>query len=422
MREYAADWEALKATDPEVADAVAGELERERTTLRLIASENYASPAVLAAVGSSLSDKYAEGYPGRRYYGGCRYVDVVEQLAIDRAKELFGAEHANVQPHAGATANMAVFGAFLQPKDPASKVLGMVLAHGGHLTHGSPVNVSGMWFNFVGYEVDRETEQLDMDRTRDQAVRERPRIILAGYTAYPRTIDFAAFRQIADEVGALLWVDASHFIGLVAGGAFPNPVPHADVVTFTTHKALRGPRGAMIVCKEEHAKAIDKAVFPMMQGGPLENLIAAKAVALREATTPEFADYAARTVRSARALAEGLADGGIRIVSGGTDSHLVLADLRPLSIGGAEAEAACEGVGIALNKNAIPFDLSPPAKPSGIRVGTPGPATLGMDEPEMKEVAGILGEVLRGPDDERVRSACRARVSDLVARFPVYAG
>src|SRR5437867_4778183 len=422
MRGYAADWESLKTTDPEVAHAIAGELERERTTLRLIASENYASPAVLAAVGSTLNNKYAEGYPGRRYYGGCRYVDVVEQLAIDRAKELFGAEHANVQPHAGATANMAVFGAFLEPKDPNSKVLGMVLAHGGHLTHGSPVNVSGMWFNFVGYEVDRDTEQLDMDRIRDLAKEHRPRILLTGYTAYPRTIDFAAFRQIADEVGALLWVDASHFIGLVAGGAFPNPVPHADVVTFTTHKTLRGPRGAIIVCREEHAKAIDRAVFPMMQGGPLENLIAAKAVALREATTPEFADYAARTVRSARALAEGLADEGIRIVSGGTDSHLVLADLRPISIGGAEAEAASEGIGIALNKNAIPFDPSPPARPSGIRVGTPGPATLGMDEPEMKEVAGILGEVLRRPDDERVRSACRARVSDLVARFPVYAG
>ena len=267
MREYAADWESLKATDPEVADAIAGELERERTTLRLIASENYASPAVLAAVGSTLSDKYAEGYPGRRYYGGCRYVDVVEQLAIDRAKELFGAEHANVQPHAGATANMAVFGAFLEPRDPASTVLGMKLAHGGHLTHGSPVNVSGMWFNFIGYEVDHETEQLDMDRIRDQALAERPRVILAGYTAYSRTIDFEAFRRIADEVGALFWVDASHFIGLVAGGAFPSPVPYADVVTFTTHKALRGPRGAMILCREEHAKAIDKAVFPMMQGG-----------------------------------------------------------------------------------------------------------------------------------------------------------
>src|SRR5512132_2311292 len=422
MREYAADWDALKAADPEVADAIANELQRERTNLRLIASENYTSPAVLAALGSTMTNKYAEGYPGRRYYGGCEFVDVTEQLAIDRAKELFGAEHANVQPHAGAQANMAVFGAFLEPNNPEDKVLGMELAHGGHLTHGSPVNVSGMWFHFVGYRVDRVTEQLDMDHVRELAKEQRPKIILAGYTAYAREIDFAAFREIADEVGALLWVDASHFIGLVAGGAYPSPVPHADVVTFTTHKALRGPRGAMILCKEEHAKAIDKAVFPMMQGGPLENLIAAKAVALREATTPEFAEYAARTVRSARALAEGMAAEGLRIVSGGSDSHLVLADLRPLSIGGAEAEAASEGIGVALNKNAIPFDPSPPAKPSGIRVGTPGPATLGMDEPEMKEVAGILGEVLRRPDDERVRSACRARVSDLVQRFPAYPG
>jgi glycine hydroxymethyltransferase len=420
MREYAADWEALKATDPEVADAVAGELERERTTLRLIASENYASPAVLAAVGSTLNNKYAEGYPGRRYYGGCRYVDVVEQLAIDRAKELFGAEHANVQPHAGATANMAVFGAFLQPRDPGSKVLGMVLAHGGHLTHGSPVNVSGMWFNFVGYEVDRETEQLDMDRIRDQALRERPRIILAGYTAYPRTIDFAAFRKIADEVGALFWVDASHFIGLVAGGAFPNPVPHADVVTFTTHKALRGPRGAMILCTQEHAKAIDKAVFPMMQGGPIENNIAGKAVALKEAMTPEFRDYAERIVRDARALAAGLADEGLRLVSGGTDSHLALVDVRPVGVDGKTAETLCDEVGITLNKNQIPYDPNPPSSPSGIRVGTPACATLGMDEPEMGEVAAIIGDVVRHPDDAGTKEKARARVRDLMQRFPLY--
>jgi glycine hydroxymethyltransferase len=414
-REYAADWEALKATDPEVADAIAGELERERTQLRLIASENYASPAVLAAIGSTMNNKYAEGYPGRRYYGGCEFVDVTEQLAIDRAKQLFGADHANVQPHAGAQANMAVFGAFLTPKDPSEKVLGMVLAHGGHLTHGSPVNVSGMWFNFVGYEVDRETEQLDMDRIRDLA-----KIVLAGFTAYPREIDFAAFRSIADEVGALLWVDASHFIGLVAGGAYPSPVPHADVVTFTTHKALRGPRGAMIVCREEHAKAIDKAVFPMMQGGPLEHCIAGKAVALKEASTPEFRDYAERTVRDARALAAGLTDEGLRIVSGGTDSHLLLADLRPLGIDGKVAEAACDEVGIALNKNQIPFDPNPPSTPSGIRVGTPGPSTLGMDEPEMREIASIMADVLKGSDDAGVKDKARGRVRDLMQRFPVY--
>ncbi|MGH2530621.1 MAG: serine hydroxymethyltransferase [Actinomycetota bacterium] len=420
-QEYAADWEALRRNDPEVAEAITGELHRERTTLRLIASENYASPAVLAALGSTMNNKYAEGYPGRRYYGGCRFVDVTEQLAIDRAKELFGADHANVQPHAGAQANLAVMGAFLRPFSE-QKVLGLVLAHGGHLTHGSPVNVSGMWFNFVGYEVDRDTERLDMDRVRDLAKEHRPDIVLAGFTAYPRVIDFAAFRQIADEVGALLWVDASHFIGLVAGGAYPSPVPHADVVTFTTHKTLRGPRGAVIVCRQEHARAIDKAVFPMMQGGPLEHVIAAKAVALREAMGPDFAEYAARTVRSARALAEGLADEGLRIVSGGTDSHLVLADLRPLGIGGKDAEALSDEVGIAVNKNGIPFDPMPPLNPSGIRVGTPGPATLGMDEPEMKEVAGVIGEVLRNPADDRVKAACRGRVQDLVGRFPVYPG
>ncbi len=420
MREYPADWEALKAADPEVAQAISNELQRERTSLRLIASENYASPAVLAAVGSVMNDKYAEGYPGRRYYGGCEFVDVTEQLAIDRAKSLFGAEHANVQPHAGAQANLAVFGAFLTPRDADEKVLGMKLAHGGHLTHGSPVNVSGMWFNFIGYEVDRTTEQLDMDRVRDLALAERPKIILAGYTAYPRDIDFAAFRAIADEVEALLWVDASHFIGLVAGGAYPNPVPHADVVTFTTHKALRGPRGAIILCRQEHAKSIDKAVFPMMQGGPLEHCIAGKAVALQEASTPAFKEYAERTVRDARALAAGLADEGLRIVSGGTDSHLVLADLRPLGIDGKTAEAVSDEVGIALNKNQIPYDPNPPSSPSGIRVGTPGPSTLGMDEAEMGEIAGILGEVLRHSGDAGIKDKARRQVRDLMQRFPLY--
>jgi glycine hydroxymethyltransferase len=296
----------------------------------------------------------------------------------------------------------------------------MELAHGGHLTHGSPVNVSGMWFRFIGYQVDRETEQLDMDRVRDLAKEHRPRIILAGYTAYPREIDFAAFRGIADEVGALLWVDASHFIGLVAGDAYPSPVPHADVVTFTTHKALRGPRGAMIVCKEEHAKAIDKAVFPMMQGGPLEHVIAAKAVALKEAMQPAFKEYAQRVVRDARALAAGLADEGFRVISGGTDSHLILADVRPLGTDGKAAEAASDGVGIALNENQIPFDPNPPGSPSGIRVGTPGPATLGMDEPEMAEIASILGDVVKVPSDPGAQGKGRQRVHDLMQRFPVY--
>jgi glycine hydroxymethyltransferase len=420
MREYVADWDALKRTDPEVAEAIAGELERERTTLRLIASENYASPAVLAAVGSSMNNKYAEGYPGRRYYGGCEFVDVTEQLAIDRAKELFGAEHANVQPHAGAQANLAVFGAFLEPQNAEHKVLGMVLAHGGHLTHGSPVNVSGRWFNFVGYEVDRETEMLDMDRVRDLAKAERPRIILSGYTAYAREIDFAAFREIADEVGALLWVDASHFIGLVAGGAFPNPVPHADVVTFTTHKALRGPRGAVIVCKQEHAKAIDKAVFPMMQGGPLEHCIAGKAVCFKEAMAPEFKEYAHRVVSNARTLAGALADEGVRIVSGGTDSHLMLADVRSVGTDGKQAEGVSDEVGITLNKNQIPYDPNPPTAPSGIRVGTPGPTTLGMGDPEMREIGSILGDVLKTPGDDGVKDKARARVRELTKAFPLY--
>jgi glycine hydroxymethyltransferase len=409
----------LAEVDPEIAQVLDRELARQQGTLEMIASENFVPQAVLDATGSVLTNKYAEGYPGRRYYGGCEEVDVAEQLAIDRAKELFGAEHANVQPHSGASANLAVFGAFLEPKSN-DKVLGMVLAHGGHLTHGSPVNVSGMWFNFVGYEVDRDTEQLDMDAIREMALAERPKIILAGYTAYPRAIDFAAFRSIADEVGALFWVDASHFIGLVAGGAYPSPVPHADVVSFTTHKALRGPRGAMIVCRAEHAKAIDKAVFPMMQGGPLEHVIAAKAVALKEAMGDDFRAYAERTVRDARALASSLASEGLRIVSGGTDSHLILADTRPVNIDGKGAERVAEEIGIALNKNQIPFDPNPPSTPSGIRVGTPGPSTLGMDEPEMAEIASILGDALKSPDDEGVKDKARGRVRDLMQRFPLY--
>jgi glycine hydroxymethyltransferase len=417
MKDWAADWEALKAADPEVAEALVGELERERGTIRLIASENFTSPAVLAALASTMNNKYAEGLPGRRYYGGCRYVDVTENLAIERAKELFGAEHANVQPHAGAQANMAAFFAFMQPGDT---MLGMSLPHGGHLTHGSPVNFSGKWFNVVGYEVDKETELIDMDRVRDLAREHRPKMVIAGATAYPRVIDFAAFREIADEVGATFLVDAAHFIGLVAGGAHPSPVPHADVVTFTTHKTLRGPRGAMILCRAEHAKAIDKTVFPMMQGGPLEHCIAAKAVALKEAMASDFQEYAHRVVRTARALAGGLRDEGLRLVSGGTDTHLALVDLRPAGVTGAEAEAACDEVGITLNKNAIPFDPLPPATASGIRVGTPGPATLGMDEPEMKEIAGTIGEVIRAPADEEVKERARGRVADLVARFPAY--
>jgi glycine hydroxymethyltransferase len=418
MKEWVANWEALKAADPEVAEAMVGELDRERSTLRLIASENYTSPAVLAALASTMNNKYAEGLPGKRYYGGCRWVDVTEQLAIDRAKELFGADHANVQPHAGAQANMAAYFAFM---DVGDTLLGMSLPHGGHLTHGSPVNFSGKWFEVIGYEVDEETELIDFDQVRDLAKAHRPKVIVAGATAYPRAIDFRAFREIADEVGAILMVDAAHFIGLVAGGAYPNPVPYADVVTFTTHKTLRGPRGAMILCRQEHAKAVDKAAFPMMQGGPLEHCIAAKAVALKEAMTPEFRDYAHRTVRTARALAEGLKEQGLRLVSGGTDSHLALVDLRPAGITGADAEAACDDVGITLNKNAIPFDPLPPMTTSGMRVGTPGPATLGMDEPEMKEAAEVIGEVIGSPQDEEVKGRARERVAALCARFPAYA-
>jgi glycine hydroxymethyltransferase len=417
MKEWVADWDALKAADPEVAEAMVGELERERSTIRLIASENFTSPAVLAALASTMNNKYAEGLPGKRYYGGCRWVDVVEQLAIDRGKELFGAEHANVQPHAGAQANMAAYFAFMEVGDT---ILGMSLPHGGHLTHGSPVNFSGKWFNVVPYEVDRETELIDLDRVRDLAREHRPKVIVAGATAYPRTIDFAGFREIADEVGAVFMVDAAHFIGLVAGGVYPSPVPHADVVTFTTHKTLRGPRGAMILSRAEHAKAIDKATFPMMQGGPLEHCIAAKAVALKEAMAPEFGDYAQRVVRTARALASGLAERGLRPVSGGTDSHLALIDLRPAGITGADAEAACDEVGITLNKNTIPFDPLPPATGSGIRVGTPGPATLGMDEAEMKEVAEIIGDVIASAEDEEVKQRARERVAALTARFPAY--
>ena len=419
MREYAAEWEALERSDSEIAEVIKSELRRERSQLRLIASENYASPAVLAALASTMNNKYAEGYPGRRYYGSCEFVDVSEQLAIDRAKELFGAEHANVQPHSGSTANLAAYGAFVEPKSN-DKILGLALDQGGHLSQGHPANFSGRWFNFIQYTVDRETERLDMDRIRDMAKEHRPKILLAGYTAYPRIIDFAAFREIADEVGAVFMVDASHFIGLVAGGAYPSPVPHADVVTFTTHKTLRGPRGAAILCREEHAQKIDSAVFPMLQGGPLEHVIASKAVAFKEAMEPSFKGYAARIVRTSRALAEGLGSKGMRVVSGGTDSHLSLIDLRPIGVSGLDAERFCGEVDIAINKNQIPFDPSPPLKPSGMRVGTPGPATLGMDEPEAREIAAIIGSVLNEPGNEAAQAEARARVAALLERFPVY--
>jgi glycine hydroxymethyltransferase len=410
------DFTALQAEDPEIASVVLGELDRLRGGLQLIASENLTSPAVLAALGSTLSNKYAEGYPGRRYYGGCAEVDKAEELGIARAKDLFAAEHANLQPHSGASANMATYAAFTVPGDT---VLAMSLPHGGHLTHGSKVNFSGKWFDIVSYGVDEQTELIDYDEVRDLAIEHRPKMIICGATAYPRLIDFAAFRQIADEVEAILMVDAAHFIGLVAGRAIPSPVPYADVVSFTTHKVLRGPRGGMIVCKEEHAKKIDKAVFPFTQGGPLMHAVAAKAVALREAQQPAYQTYARQVVANAQALTEELAAEGMRPVSGGTDTHLALIDLRPLGITGAEAETRCDAARITLNKNAIPFDPQPPMTASGIRVGTPSVTTQGMAEGDMKEVASLISRAVRDTDGTASREI-GAAVAALVTRHPAY--
>jgi glycine hydroxymethyltransferase len=415
------DFDALASTDPEIADVVLGELERLRGGLQLIASENLTSPAVLAALGSTLSNKYAEGYPNRRYYGGCARVDVAEELAIARAKELFGAEHANVQPHSGASANLAAYAAFCEPDDV---VLAMDLKQGGHITHGSPGNFSGSWFRPVAYGVRADTELIDYDQVRDLALTHEPRMIIAGATAYPRLIDFAAFRSIADEVGAILLVDAAHVIGLVAGQAIPSPVPFADVVTFTTHKVLRGPRGGMIVCREEHAAAIDKAVSPFAQSGPLMHAVAAKAVALREASTSDYQDYAAQVVANAAALAKGLEAEGMRAVSGGTDTHLALLDVRRLELTGASAEQRCADAGITLNKNAIPFDPAAPATASGIRIGSPCVTTQGMVEPDMAEIARLIGRAVRAEpgtaagDAELAGVAAAAR--ELVAAHPPY--
>ena len=408
------DFDALAAEDPQIAGVVLAELERLRTGLQLIASENFTSPAVLAALGSTLSNKYAEGYPGRRYYGGCAEVDVAEEIGIARAKELFGADHANLQPHSGASANLAAYGAFVMPGET---VLAMSLPHGGHLTHGSKVNFSGKWFNIVSYGVRKDTELIDYDEVRALAVANRPKMIICGATAYPRLIDFAAFRSIADEVGAILMVDAAHFIGLVAGRAIPSPVPYADVVTFTTHKVLRGPRGGMILCKAEHAAAIDKAVFPMMQGGPLMHAVAAKAVALKEAATPAYQDYAKQVIVNAQALAAGLAAEGMRPVSGGTDTHLALVDLQPLGVSGSEAEVRCDAARITLNKNSIPYDPQPPSVGSGIRVGTPSVTTQGMDAGNMKEIAALIGRAVREP---ATSAAVAADVLELVTKHPAY--
>ncbi|MCU0302189.1 MAG: serine hydroxymethyltransferase [Candidatus Nanopelagicales bacterium] len=410
------DFDALAAEDPEIAEVILGELERLRSGLQLIASENFTSPAVLAALGSTLSNKYAEGYPGRRYYGGCAVVDDAEQIGIERAKALFGADHANLQPHSGASANIAAYGAFMKPGET---VLAMSLPHGGHLTHGTKVSFSGKWFNAVHYGVDARTEDIDYDQVRDLAREHRPRMIICGGSAIPRLIDFTAFRAIADEVGAILMVDAAHFIGLVAGGAIPSPVPHADVVTFTTHKVLRGPRGGMILCKGEHAAAIDKAVFPMMQGGPLMHAVAAKAVALRECASPEYQQYAREVIANARALTQGLIDQGMRAVTGGTDTHLALLDLQGLGVTGTDAEARCDAAGIVLNKNAIPNDPRPASVASGIRVGTPAVTTQGMGIAQMATIAELIGTAVRD-EDGTAGPEVRAAVTALVTEFPAY--
>src|SRR5687767_8493116 len=410
---------ALEATDPAIADVVRREIERQNTTIQLIASENFTSPAVLAAQGSVLTNKYSEGYPRKRYYGGNYVVDDAEELARDRACALFGADHANVQPHSGANANMGAYLALLEPGD---KVMGMRLDQGGHLTHGSPVNFSGRIYKFVAYGIDSDTEVLDYDQIADIARRERPKAIIAGATAYPRIIDFPTFRAIADEVGALLIVDAAHIAGLIAGGAHPSPLPYADVMTFTTHKTMRGPRGGAILCRKEYAKAIDKAVFPGMQGGPLMHVIAAKAVCFKEAAQPEFRVYADGIVKNARALAAALAAEGFRIVSGGTDNHLMLVDLRPFGVTGKVAQEALDRAGITLNKNTIPNDPESPFVTSGLRIGTAAVTTAGMGEGEMAEIASLITRVLRSTGDEQTAAEVREAANRLCSKFVPYPG
>ncbi|GAA3611465.1 serine hydroxymethyltransferase [Marihabitans asiaticum] len=417
---YGSDYAALRDFDPEVADVLLSELGRIRSGLQLIASENLSSPEVLTALGSTLSNKYAEGYPGRRYYGGCSEVDKAEELAIERCKTLFDAEHANVQAHSGASANQAVYGAFLKPGE---KLLAMSLPHGGHLTHGTKVSFSGKWFDAVHYGVHPDTEDVDYDEIERLAKEERPKLICAGGSAIPRLIDFERIRAIADEVGAVFWVDAAHFIGLVAGKAIPSPVPHADVVTFTTHKVLRGPRSGALVCKEEHAAALDKAVFPMMQGGPQMHTIAAKAVNFKECATPEYAQYARDVITNAQALASGLTEHGMRPTTGGTDTHLALVDLQPVEVTGKDAEARCDAAGIVLNKNAIPNDPQKPGIASGIRVGTACLTTQGMGTEQMATVADLIHKAVTegdGDPDGTVSREVRAGVTELVEAFPAY--
>ncbi|HET7622420.1 MAG TPA: serine hydroxymethyltransferase [Gemmatimonadaceae bacterium] len=408
---------ALREADPEIARVIDDEVRRQEEGIELIASENFVSPAVMEAMGSPLTNKYAEGYPGKRYYGGCEFVDVAEQLAIDRAKKLFGAEHANVQPHSGAQANMAVYFAFVKPGDT---VMGMNLSHGGHLTHGSPVNFSGVLYNVVSYGVHEDTGLIDMDQVREKALEHRPRMIVAGFSAYSRALDFAAFADIAREVDARLMVDMAHVAGLVAAGLYPTPVPHADAVTTTTHKTLRGPRGGLILCRAEHAKLIDKQVFPGMQGGPLMHVIAAKAVALREAADHSFVEYAKQVVANARALAAALMERGYAIVSGGTDNHLMLVDLRNKGITGKAAEAALGAAHITVNKNTVPGETQSPFVTSGIRIGTSAVTTRGMKEGEMRTIASMIDRVLRAPEDEATLRDVGAEVRQLAAGFPLY--
>jgi glycine hydroxymethyltransferase len=408
----------LFEADPDVALAIDNETRRQHEGLELIASENFVSEAVLEAMGSVFTNKYAEGYPGKRYYGGCEYADVVENLARDRAKQLFGAEHANVQPHAGSQANMAAYAAIIQPGDT---VLGLNLAHGGHLTHGHHLNFSGKTYKIAPYGVTKETETIDYDDLERLAEKERPKMIIGGGSAYPRIIDFTRMRQIADKVGAFFVVDMAHFAGLVAGGAHPSPVPHAHIVTSTTHKTLRGPRAGMILSKQEFAAAIDKVVFPGMQGGPLVHIIAAKAVCFLEALQPSFRDYARQVVANAKVLAEALAAEGFRIISGGTDTHLMLVDVFSKGMLGSEAEKALDGAGITVNKNAIPFDTNPPMKPSGIRIGTPALTTRGMKENEMRQVGRWIAEALNNRTDASVLGRVRRDVLELADAFPLYA-
>ena len=409
------DFKSIHAVDPELCDAMRDELKRQREHIELIASENFVSDAVLAAMGSHLTNKYAEGYPGKRYYGGCQYVDVVENLARDRAKQLFGAEYANVQPHSGAQANMAVYFAMLNPGDT---VMGMNLSHGGHLTHGSPVNMSGKYFNFVAYGVTDDEEVIDYDALEKQALEVKPKLIVAGASAYPRVIDFARLREIADKVGCLLMVDMAHIAGLVAAGEHPNPVPYADFVTTTTHKTLRGPRGGMILCKEQYGKAIDKAIFPGTQGGPLEHVIAGKAVCFKEALSEEFKAYQHQIVLNAKAMADEFTRQGIRLVSGGTDNHLMLLDLTGTGVTGKALEALLGQANITVNKNTIPKETLSPFVTSGVRIGTPAVTSRGMKEPEMVKIAQLIAKLIR--EGEAAVDAVKAEVLELCARFPLY--